>query len=284
VAEMRFARTLVTPPEPSTTPGPRLAGLRATSRTTPGLRVAGPASGGGSAPSEGVLTEWAGERHGFLREPAPGRDAVQRRRPRRAPRDEVRCRGGVRAVKVGKERALAGRRRYKEGMNRCRFFPETSLAAFIAVLALHVPEAAADFTLHASAGASYNLSGLDADRGPVTFDLAPGLDFERLRIELPFVFGAETGAGLYPPAPHAFLGVRPQAKLFLLGGLYGKAAVQLFYPDFDKKDLYLGASLGGGLEFKVAGLAINGELNLNPFFTPSAVLPVDLRLGVTLFF
>jgi hypothetical protein len=156
-----------------------------------------------------------------------------------------------------------------------------TLSAALASLAV-ASEAHAGFTLHGSAGISYIVSGLEADRGPLTLDVAPGWDFGLVRLELPFVFGLEDADDLFPPAPGGFLGLRPQVKLFPLGGLYAKAAAQILVPAGD--ETYVGASLGGGFELKLGPVAVNAEVNVNPFFTPATVLPVDLRLGATLLF
>ena len=163
--------------------------------------------------------------------------------------------------------------------------PRALFALILGGALLAAPAAEAGFTLHGSAGATYILSGgggVTADRGPVTFDVAPGLDLGFLRAELPFVFGVN-GDDIYPAAPNGFLGLRPQLKIFPFDNLYAKVATQLLFPG--DSEFYFGLSVGGGLEFKLArALAINIELNFNPMFTPSTVLPLEARAGATFFF
>jgi|SRR5687767_8297334 len=164
-------------------------------------------------------------------------------------------------------------------MNKLGLFFATSLA-------LAVPSAAyAGFTVHGGAGAAYIVAGGDSHRTPATLELAPGWDFNWARIELPFVFGVADG-GAWPQAPNVFLGVRPGLKLFPVKWLYGKLATQLYFPGGDAgRDVYLGASVGGGFEIRFAGVfALNAEVNFNPFFTPEAVLPIEGRAGATVLF
>jgi hypothetical protein len=153
-------------------------------------------------------------------------------------------------------------------------------------LALAAPSVAeAGFTVHGGAGAAYIVAGSDSRRTPATLELAPGWDFNWARIELPFVFGL-AGEGAFPEAPNVFLGIRPGLKLFPVKWLYGKLATQLYFPGGEaKRDVYLGASIGGGFEARFAGVfALNAELNFNPFFTPEAVLPIEGRVGATFLF
>jgi hypothetical protein len=156
----------------------------------------------------------------------------------------------------------------------------------LTALALGVPRAAeAGFTVHGGAGAAYIVSGGDSHRTPATLELAPGWDFRWARIELPFVFGV-AGEGAWPEAPNVFLGIRPGLKLFPVKWFYGKLATQLYFPGGDaERDVYLGASIGGGFELRLADVfALNAELNFNPFFTPEAVLPIEVRGGATVLF
>ena len=152
--------------------------------------------------------------------------------------------------------------------------------------ALAAPAVAeAGFTVHGGAGAAYIFSGADTHRTPATLELAPGWDFRWARLELPFVFGIAGKSG-FPEAANVFLGVRPGLKLFPVRWLYGKLATQLYFPGGEAhRDVYLGASIGGGFEVRLARVfALNAEVNFNPFFTPDTVLPIELRAGATFLF
>jgi hypothetical protein len=165
-------------------------------------------------------------------------------------------------------------------MNKLGLFLLTSVA-------LAAPSAAhaSGFTIHGGVGAAYIVAGSESSRTPATLELAPGWDFNWARLELPFVFGV-ADHGTFPEAPNVFLGIRPGLKLFPVKWLYGKVATQLYFPGGEaKRDVYLGASVGGGFEIRFADVfALNAEINFNPFFTPDAVLPIEGRAGATVLF
>lgn len=157
------------------------------------------------------------------------------------------------------------------------------LGGALALAVLVAPaDAQAAVTLETSVGGSYILDGGVSNRGPLTLDIGPGLQLgQYVRVELPVMFGLENNA-VYPPAPHGFLGLRPQVKVFPLDPFFVKVAGNLYFPD---GEFYYGLSVGGGLELRlVDALAIHGELSFNPFFAPETVLPVEARLGLTVLF
>lgn len=160
---------------------------------------------------------------------------------------------------------------------------------------LFAREARADFTVHSSVGGAFWVSGTEATRQPVNFDIAPGWDFARLlRVEIPIVFALGSGADdegeIYPLTPNAFLGIRPQAKIFPLDWLYGKVALQFFFPGGDidemvEQDFYFGTTFGVGFEWVFFDfVGVSAEVNVSPLFTPDTTIPIELRGGVTLLF
>lgn len=177
-------------------------------------------------------------------------------------------------------------------MNRTRqnksSFPRRPLAralvlgGVMAAVLVGTRPAEAALTLETSVGGSYILDGSVSSRGPLTLDIGPGLQLgQYVRVELPILFGLENNS-VYPPAPHGFLGVRPQVKIFPLDPFYVKVAGNLYFPD---GEFYYGLSVGGGLELRlVDALAFHGELSFNPFFSPETVLPIEARLGLTVLF
>ncbi|MBK6683947.1 MAG: hypothetical protein IPG45_05690 [Deltaproteobacteria bacterium] len=156
------------------------------------------------------------------------------------------------------------------------------LGGVLAVALVGARPAEASLTLETSVGGSYILDGSVSSRGPLTLDIGPGLQLgQYVRVELPILFGLENNS-VYPPAPHGFLGLRPQVKLFPLDPFYVKVAGNLYFPD---GEFYYGLSVGGGLELRlVDALAFHGELSFNPFFSPETVLPIEARLGLTVLF
>ena len=139
-------------------------------------------------------------------------------------------------------------------------------------------EAEAKITADASVGIAYNIGG-DTDRSPVTFELGAGYQFAIVRLELNAVLAASEN-NVYPPVSGGFLGLKPQAKVFIFSGFYGKASAQLFFEGEN-----YGVGLGGGYEFSLADVVgVFSEVTFNPYFEGGAGLPVELRAGATLMF
>ena len=97
-----------------------------------------------------------------------------------------------------------------------------------------------------------------------------------LRLDLGAVLGQEgTGKDMRPAGFH---GLRPAAKLFLLGGsIYGKASLPINLSG----DSELGLLVGGGYELKLLGL-FGGFVEGNTGYEGAAggVVPLEVRAGV----
>ena len=173
-------------------------------------------------------------------------------------------------------------RQPKSSLSRRPLACALALGGALAAALLVASPAEAAVTLETSVGGSYILDGSVSSRGPLTLDIGPGLQLgQYVRVELPILFGLENNS-VYPPAPHGFLGLRPQVKIFPLDPFYVKVAGNLYFPD---GELYYGLSVGGGLELRlVDALAFHAELSFNPFFSPETVLPIEARLGLTVLF
>lgn len=145
--------------------------------------------------------------------------------------------------------------------------------------------AQAGFTLHGSAGVPYILSGgagVSAERGPLTIDVAPGYEILFVRAELPFVFSMSSG-NVYPATEAGLLGVRPQLKFFPLRFLYGKIGTELYFAD--DATSFFRTAFGLGVEISIKKrVALTSEISVNPFYTPSTILPLEGRVGVTVLF
>jgi hypothetical protein len=98
-----------------------------------------------------------------------------------------------------------------------------------------------------------------------------------LRLDLGAVLGQEETIGTELLRPGGFQGLRPAAKLFLLGGsIYAKASL----PVSLSGDSKLGLMVGGGYELKLLGL-LGGFVEASTGYEGAAggMVPLEVRAG-----